>query len=120
MAYKPPPKADPQRKPKPDAKEGKVAAAVGVTEPKSEDLEDMLRRVLKQSLAELASPREESTHRGIRLVSRVEGVAISRLGERGHRGLRRQLRTAGTRVREGTPRRPPTPRVETQGSRGRR
>ena len=57
MAYKPPSKANPQRKPKADAREGKVAVTVGVTEPKSEDLEDMLRRVLKQSLAELASPR---------------------------------------------------------------
>ena len=63
MAYKPPPKADPQRKPKADAKEGKVAAAVVVTEPKSEDLEDILRRVLKQSLAELASPRGEHLSR---------------------------------------------------------
>ena len=63
MAYKPSPKANPQRKPKAGAKEGKVAAAIAVSEPKSEYLEDMLRRVLKQSLVELASPRGEHPSR---------------------------------------------------------
>ena len=59
MAHKPPSHADPHRKPKEDAKEGKVAAAVGMEDPKSEDLEELLRRVLRQSFAEMASSRVE-------------------------------------------------------------
>ena len=55
MAYKPPPYAEPQRKPKEDAKEGKVAAAVSMKDPESEDLEELLHRVIKQSFAEMAS-----------------------------------------------------------------
>ena len=55
MANKPPPYAEPQRKPKEDAKEGKVDAAVDMEDPESEDLEELLRRVIKQSFAEMAS-----------------------------------------------------------------
>ena len=55
MAYRPTPYAEPQRKPKEDGKEGKVAAAVGMEDPESEDLEELLRRVIKQSFAEMAS-----------------------------------------------------------------
>ena len=55
MAYRPPSHADPQRQPKEDAKEGIVAAAVGDEDPKPEDWEELLRRVLRQSLAEMAS-----------------------------------------------------------------
>ena len=54
MAYKPPPYAEPQKKPKEDAKEGKVAAAIGMEDSESDDLEELLRRVIKQSFAEMA------------------------------------------------------------------
>ena len=60
MAYKPFPLTDSQKKPKSDAKDSKVAA-VGGKDTKYEDLEQMLRRVLKQSLSELGSPRAESS-----------------------------------------------------------
>ena len=55
MAYKPSPYVEPQKKPKEDAKECKVAAAVGMKDPESENLEELLRRVIKQSFAEIAS-----------------------------------------------------------------
>ena len=41
--------------PKEEAKEGKVAAVVGMEDPESEDLEELLRRVIKQNFAEMAS-----------------------------------------------------------------
>ena len=59
MAYRPTPNADSQKKANRDAKEGTVAAAVGMEDSKLEDLEELLRRVLKQSFAEMASSKEE-------------------------------------------------------------
>ena len=54
MAYKPSPLTDAQKRQKVDAKESKVSA-VGEKDPKYENLEDLLRRVLKQSLSEMGS-----------------------------------------------------------------
>ena len=45
MAYKPPPNADAQRKPKGDARESNVAAAASDENPEYENLEELLRRV---------------------------------------------------------------------------
>ena len=58
MAYKPLPLTDSQKRHKPDAKDSKVAA-VGEKDSKYEDLEQMLRRVLKQSLSEIGGPGAE-------------------------------------------------------------
>ena len=58
MAYKPLPLADSQKRQKTDAKDSKVAA-VGEKDSKYEDLEQMLRRVLKQSLFEMGRPGAE-------------------------------------------------------------
>ena len=60
MAYNPLQSTELPRRHKPDAKESKMSA-VGEKDTKYEDLEAMLRRVLKQSLSEFASPRTESS-----------------------------------------------------------
>ena len=55
MAYKPSSMADARKRHKSDARESKVSA-VGEKDAKQESLEEMLRRVLKQSLSEIRSP----------------------------------------------------------------
>ena len=60
MAYNPLQPTELPRRHKPDAKESKVSA-VGEKDTKYEDLEAMLRRVLKQSLSELGSPGADSS-----------------------------------------------------------
>ena len=60
MAYHPLPKTDTQRKPR-DSRDGKVAAAAGEKGTKSENLEEMIRQLLKESLSELVSPGGESS-----------------------------------------------------------
>ena len=55
MAYHPLPKTDTHRKPR-DSRDVKVAAAAGEKGTKSENLEEMIRRLLKESLSELVSP----------------------------------------------------------------
>ena len=55
MAYKPSPLTAAQKRQKVDAKESKVSAG-GEKDPKYENLEDLLRCVLKQSLSEMESP----------------------------------------------------------------
>ena len=60
MAYKPSPLADTPKRPKPEAKENKVSA-VTEKDPKYENLEEMIRRVLKQSLAQMSPPGTERT-----------------------------------------------------------
>ena len=58
MAYKPLPLTDPQKWHKLNAKESKVSAVEG-KDPKHENMEELIRRVLKQSLSEMASPGAE-------------------------------------------------------------
>ena len=58
IAYKPLPLTDSQKRHKLDAKDRKVAT-VGKKDFKYENLEQMLRRVLKQSLSQMGGPGEE-------------------------------------------------------------
>ena len=60
MVYNALPKTDTQRKSK-DARNGKVSAAAGEKGAKSENFEEMLQRLLKESLSELVSPGGESS-----------------------------------------------------------
>ena len=57
-AYKLLPLTDTQKRHKLDAKESKVSAVEG-KDPKQENLEQLIRRVLKQNLSEVASPGAE-------------------------------------------------------------
>ena len=116
MAYKLPPYAEPQRKPKEDAKEGKVTAAVNMEEPESENLEELLRRVIKQSFTETASCSVEYPGKHASAGQR-RGAAISHRDDLGYRGPQIQTRLVRTRVREGTTHRLPTWGVTLQWSR---
>ena len=62
MAYNPLPKTDTQRESR-DSRDGKVTAAAGKKGTKSENVEDMIRRLLKEILSELVSPGEESSRK---------------------------------------------------------
>ena len=87
MAYNPIPKPDPQRKSR-DTRDGKVAAAAGEKGTKSENLEEMIRRLLKESLSGLVSPGGESS--GKKMPS----------GPRRGRGYQSSGRTGGTKPLE--------------------
>ena len=60
MAYNPIPKTDTQRKSR-DSRDVKVAAVAGEKGTKSENLKEMIRRLLKESLSGLVSPGGESS-----------------------------------------------------------